>query len=162
MTTTSSLPLKDNETVYFAYGTMLEVASMREHCPSAVPLGVFRLKDYRLDFKTCRVDPAVGGCTLTAAPGNVMHGLLYKIPSEERRGLDKAAGLDKGLWANFEVTLLDQNDNSLAASTYVIADPGGPYDPPDSYVRPILAGAREIPLQQEYVEQLEAIVHGDR
>jgi hypothetical protein len=154
----SSISLRDNETSYFAYGTLLELASMQKYCPSASSLGVFRLRDYRLDFKTCGADPTKGGCTLEKAPGNLMYGILYKMPREERLALDAASGLDKGLWATMDITLLDPDGNAVPAETFVIPDPRGPYDPPASYVRPIIAGAKEIPLQSEYIAQLEAII----
>jgi len=156
-----TLQLKENEAIYFAYGTLLELESMRKYCPTAEPLGIYRLKNFRLDFKTCGADPSVGGCTLKEAPGNIMHGILYRMPAAERQNLDAASGLDKGLWAALEITLLDKDDNAVSAVTYVIPDPAGPHEPPPSYVRPILAGAREIPLASDYIAQLEAVIKGD-
>ena len=153
--------LKENGAIYFAYGTLLELESMRKYCPTAESLGIYRLKDFRIDFKTCGADPSVGGCTLKSAPGNIMHGILYKMPVEERHKLDKASGLDKGLWAVLDITLLDQDGKAVSANTYVIPDPAGPHKPPPSYVRPILAGAREIPLPSDYIAQLEAIIKGE-
>jgi hypothetical protein len=83
------------------------------------------------------------------------------MPVEERRILDEASGLEKGLWAELEITLLDKDDNTIAANTYVIPDPSGPHVPPASYTRPILAGAKEIPLPPHYIEQLEATIRGE-
>jgi len=157
----TSIQLKDTEAIYFAYGTLLELESMHRCCPAAESLGIYRLKDFRLGFKTCGPDATVGGCTLVEAPGNVMQGILYKMPLEESRRLDEASGLDKGLWAELGITLWDKNDHAIAARTYVIPNPSGPYVPPDSYVRPILAGASKIPLESAYIEQLEAIIKGD-
>jgi hypothetical protein len=157
----TSIPLGDNEAIYFAYGTLLELESMHKYCPTAESLGIYRLKDYCLDFKTCRPDPTVGGCTLAEALGNIMYGILYKMPVEERQNLDEASGLDKGLWAELEITLLDNDGNPVPANTYTIPNPSGPYVPPASYTRPILAGAKEIPLPPHYIEQLEATVRGE-
>jgi len=59
------------------------------------------------------------------------------------------------------ITLLDKDNHEIAAETYVIPNPSGRYVPPDSYTRPILSGARQIPLPIGYIEQLESIINGD-
>lgn len=153
--------LESNEAIYFAYGTLLELAEIHKYCPSAKPLGVYRLKGYRLGFKACGPDPAKGGCTLVNASDNVMHGILYKMSAADRKNLDKISGVDQGLWAIHEITLLDQDDHEVAADTYVIPNPSGHHVPPESYTRPILSGARQIPLPNDYIEQLESIIKGD-
>ena len=83
--------------------------------------------DFRLDFKTRGPDPAIEGCTLVEASGNVMNGILYKMPVDERRILDEASGIDKGLWAELESTSLDKDGNT---SQYVCYPrPGQPLCP---------------------------------
>ena len=153
--------LESNEAIYFAYGTLLELAEMHKYCPSAKSLGVFRLKGYRLGFKACGPDPAKGGCTLVSASDNIMHGILYKMSKADRKNLDKISGLDQGLWAIHKITLLDKNNQEITAETYVIPNPSGLHVPPESYTRPILSGARQIPLPIDYIAQLESIIKGD-
>ena len=150
-----------NEAIYFAYGTLLELAEMHKYCPSAKSVGIFRLKGYRLGFKACGPDPTRGGCTLVNVPDNIMHGILYKMSVADRKNLDKISGVDQGLWAIHKITLLDKDNHEIAADTYVIPNPSGHYVPPESYTRPILAGARQIPLPSDYIEQLESVIKGD-
>jgi len=152
------MELESNEASYFAYGTLLELEEMHKYCPSAKPLGIFRLKNFRLAFKTCGSDPSVGGCTLIEVPDNIMHGILYKMPAEERKNLDKVSGIDKGLWVSKKITLVDADGNGIGADTFIIPNPSGPHLPPASYTRPILAGARAIPLPADYIIQLESII----
>ncbi len=154
----TALQLEKGEAIYFAYGTLLELKSMQKYCPSVKSLGIYRLKDFRLDFKTCGPDPATGGCTLTKDPENIMYGVLYKMPTAERLELDKVSGLDKGLWAKFDITLLDDKDGAIPANTYIIPNPSGPQSPSAEYVRPIIAGAAEIQLPQDYINQLTTII----
>ena len=114
-----------------------------------------------MGFATCGPDPSIGGCTLVKDPENTMYGILYKMPLKERKSLDKASGYDTGLWAKLDITVLDNNGNPIHANTSIIPNPGGPHVPLASYTRPILAGAKEIPLPPHYIEQLEAIVRGE-
>lgn len=153
-----TLQINEDEAIYFAYGTLLELASMQKYCPSAQSLGIYRLKNYRLDFKMCSPDPTIGGCTLIQEPGNIMYGVLYKMPKNERRELDKVSGLDQGLWAQLDITLVDENDQTIPANTYIIPNPSGPQSPSTEYVRPIIAGAAEIQLPQGYIDQLTRII----
>jgi hypothetical protein len=146
------------DAVYFAYGTLLDLHHMREFCPSAEPLGVMRLRGYRLGFARCGPDPSVGGCTLVAEAGNTLYGLLYRVAPQDLAALDRASGTDRGLWASLAVTLLDDADREVPALTYVIPDPAGEYTPPAAYTRRILDGARAWPLPGQYVRQLERII----
>ena len=156
----TAIQIKSNEAIYFAYGTLLELDEMLKYCPSAESLGVFRLKDFSLGFKTCGPDPTRGGCTLIPAPNNIMHGILYKMSVEDRLNLDKISGVDQGLWAIHKINILDKDNNEIATETYVIPNPSGDYVPPASYTRPILSGARQIPLPEDYIEKLESITQG--
>ena len=154
----AKIEIKSSEAIYFAYGTLLELDEIHKYCPTAESLGIFRLKNFRLDFKACGPDPSRGGCTLVENPGNILYGILYKMPLAERENLDKVSGLDQGLWAVRDITLLDSADKSVDASTYVIPNPSGAHAPPTSYTRPIIAGAKAIPLPADYVAQLESII----
>ena len=154
----TKIEIKSNEVIYFAYGTLLELDEIHKYCPTAESLGIFRLKGFRLGFAACGPDPSAGGCTLVKDPDNTMYGLLYKIPLKERQILDKASGYDTGLWAKFDITVLDSNDVAFPANTSIIPEPSGPHAPPASYTRPILAGAKSISLPADYIAQLETII----
>ena len=92
---------------------------------------------------------------------NIMHGILYKMSKADRKNLDKISGLDQGLWAIHKITLLDKDSQEITAETYIIPNPSGRHVPPESYTRPILSGARQIPLPLDYIAQLESIIKGD-
>lgn len=148
----------DAEATYFAYGTLLELAEIHRFCPTARALGIYRLKGYRLGFEACGPDPGSGGCTLLVDANNVMYGVLYGMPADERKHLESVSGLDRGLWAARKVTLWDENDRTVSADTFYIPEASGSHVPSAAYVRPILAGAREVELPADYIDQLDAIV----
>ncbi|MCP4631137.1 MAG: gamma-glutamylcyclotransferase [bacterium] len=154
----TNVEIKSNEVIYYAYGTLLELDEIHKYCPTAESLGVFRLIGFRLGFAACGPDPSSGGCTLVKDPGNTMYGILYKMPLKERQILDKASGYDTGLWAKLDITVLNSNDEPFQANTSFIPDPSGSHAPPVAYTRPILAGAKSIPLPTDYIAQLEAII----
>ena len=149
---------KMSEATYFAYGTLLDINGTREICPSAEPVGVMRLPDYRLGFAACGRDSSRGGCTLEEVPGNTMYGLLYALPAKELADLDRAAGLEEGLWARLNIILIDSEGAEVPASTYIIPDPAEGYHPPESYTHPILLGAKDLSLPPTYIKQLEAVI----
>ena len=60
-------PSNKKSYVYFAYGTLLDVDTMRIHCPTAEPIGIMRLPGYRLGFTACAAEPSTGGPTLEEA-----------------------------------------------------------------------------------------------
>jgi hypothetical protein len=155
----TKVDIKSDEAIYFAYGTLLELDEIHKYCPTAASMGIFRLEGYRLGFAACGPDPSHGGCTLVKDPENTMYGILYKMPVEERKTLDQASGYDTGLWTKLDITVLDSDDRPLPANTSVIPNPGGPHSPPASYTRPILDGARSIPLPAHYITQLEEIIN---
>lgn len=152
------IEVKSNEVIYFAYGTLLELDEIHKFCPTAEALGIYRLKGYRLGFAACGSDPSVGGCTLEKDPDNTMYGILYKMSVTERQNLDKASGYDTGLWAKIDITIVDNDDEPIPANTSMIPKPSGPHAPPSSYTRPIIAGAKSIPLPADYIVQLETII----
>jgi hypothetical protein len=147
------------DAVYFAYGTLLDINGMKKYCPSAEPLGVMSLKGYRMDFALCKADPSVGGCTLVEDATNTMYGVLYSLPAKELADLDAASGVDKGLWTTIPITLISDKGQKIPANTLTIAEPAGPYRPPETYTAPILLGAKAWPLPAAYIKELEEIIH---
>jgi gamma-glutamylcyclotransferase len=146
------------DAVYFAYGTLLDINGMRKYCPSAKPLGVMGLEGYRLGFSTCGADPSVGGCTLVEDPRNIMYGVLYGLPAKELADLHTASGVEKGLWAILQITLVNDKGEKVPANTLTIPDPAGKHNPPDTYTAPIMTGAQFWPLPEAYVTQLQEII----
>jgi hypothetical protein len=142
---------------YFAYGTLLDIDAMRRIAPSAKAVAVARLADYELAFARC-ADPAFGGCTLDRRADAVTWGVQYELADAEMAALDKAAGIDTGRWAHLGVRPRNAAGEEIASTTYVIANAGGPYSPPDSYVAPIFKGAEALGLPAAYRARLRDIV----
>ncbi|MBT3366233.1 MAG: gamma-glutamylcyclotransferase [Desulfobacula sp.] len=149
----------NNTAVYFAYGTLLDIDEMTRFCPSAKSLGLMKLLDHKLKFSFCKKNSDNGGCNLESFPGNVMYGILYELPEQELRDLDRLSGHGEGLWTNMHINLVNEKGKTIPALTYVIPTPGGDFTPSDDYVRPILKGLEVLPIPDEYKGQVRQIIH---
>ena len=143
--------------LYFGYCTLLETANMRRYCPTAAPVGVGSLSGYKLCFDTYGSGDPRGGCNLRLAAGEEILGVLYELTPGELSGLDSISGVDRGYYQRIDVTVTREG-HEIPAVTYRIPAPGGPFHPPAEYVRPILDGAREWRLPEEYIARLVQII----
>lgn len=69
---------------YFAYGSNLNRADMRDRCPDARPLGTARLEGWRLAFR--------GVASIIPAEGRTVHGVLWWLSPEDVLALDTDEG----------------------------------------------------------------------
>jgi hypothetical protein len=130
---------------------------MVRYCPTAVPVGVASLSGYTLCFDTYSPDDPRGGCNLRKVAEQEILGILYELTPKELAGLDDISGVAQGFYEQIDVTVI-RDGHEIPAITYRIPAPGGPYHPPAAYVRPILDGAREWNLPEEYIAKLNQIV----
>ncbi|MGD9147334.1 MAG: gamma-glutamylcyclotransferase [Anaerolineae bacterium] len=143
--------------LYFGYCTLLETATMRQYCPTAAPVGVGSLSGYRLCFETYGPEDQRGGCNLREVAGEEILGVLYELTPEALAALDSISGVDQGHYERIDVTVVSDG-REIPALTYRIPAPGGSFHPLAAYVRPILDGAREWSLPEEYIAKLAQIV----
>ena len=145
-------------TNYFAYCTLLDLNEMHKYCPGALPIAKGRLDGFRLTFATYMPGSMSGGCQLEAEAGGEILGVLYELTDADAANLDKVSGVDKGYYVQLPVNIETLEGRTVAAITYIIPNPGGPFRPSPAYVRPILAGARAVGLPERYVTALESNV----
>lgn len=130
---------------------------MQRYCPTAAPVGVGSLSGYKLCFQTYSPDNPRGGCNLQEVAGEEILGILYELTPKELASLDDISGVDQGHYERIDVNVLTDG-HGVPAITYRIPAPGGPFHPPAAYVRPILDGAREWNLPEEYIAKLNQTV----
>lgn len=144
--------------LYFAYCTLLDTNEMGKYCPSAEPMGIAQLSGYRVSFATHGQGSSGGGCNLEEAADEKILGLIYDMSPEALEGLDTIAGVDKGFYKKIDVSVSGQDGVEMPAITYVIPEPGGPFQPSADYTRPILVGARALGLPPAYIGKLESLI----
>lgn len=142
---------------YFAYGTLLDQASMTAFAPSAVAEGLLRLDGYEMGFAETH-QPGKGGCLLVARPGAVTWGLHYALSDADMEKMDRASGIPDGLWVKKPITTSTPDGQRVETTTYTIPGTPPPFAPSEDYVRPILAGLAALELPAEYVARMRQIV----
>lgn len=143
---------------YFAYCTLLDTNEMRKFCPNARPTVVAKLVGHRVSFAYYGPDNPGGGCNLDVVPEHEILGLVYEMTDEEYDQLDKISGVDRGYYHRVDLTLTSSQGSEITASTYVMPNPGGPFQPSQAYTQPILAGAKALELPESYRAELEETV----
>ena len=78
------------QTLYFAYGSNMNLDQMEYRCPSAQVVGNVRLEDYRLTF--CSHNPDRGVATILPETGSHVDGVLWKITQDCEISLDHYEG----------------------------------------------------------------------
>lgn len=134
---------------YFAYGTLLDLETMRRTAPSAQPLGIMRLDGYRLGFAQC-ADGKSSGCTLEPDANGVIYGVQYDLSDEDMAKMDAGAVSGDQLWHHKSVKLIDDKGDVVESVTYVVAGQAQPIIPTADYVRLILKGLNELDFPGDY------------
>lgn len=145
---------------YFAYCTLLDRDEMRRFCPDARATETATIEGWRVTFAAQGLGGSGGGCHLVAEPGHLVHGLLYEMDDATLAQLDGISGVGQGMYRQIGVSATTAAGETIDAITYVIPSPTGAFHPSETYVRPILAGARALGLPVGYVAELEALVAG--
>ncbi|MBP2434578.1 hypothetical protein ABIF38_005508 [Bradyrhizobium japonicum] len=153
-------PLKKREAgppepvVYFAYGSNMCTARLRERTPSCKPLGIATLPGHTLRFHKRSRDKS-GKCNAFASGNNDnVIGVLFSFDPSERATLDAAEGVGSG-YEHAIVTVINEKGRRRKVLTYRatpehIDDNLKPYS---WYKDFVLSGAREHGLPPDYIEK---------
>jgi gamma-glutamylcyclotransferase (GGCT)/AIG2-like uncharacterized protein YtfP len=133
-------------TLYFAYGSNMCRAPMRARCPSAREVGVATLAGHRF------IVTSDGYASVVAAPGGVVHGLLWRIAPRDRAALDAYESLGSGLYR--VVTLTVRRGARPAAAMVYVGRSRRPGAPRPGYLEAVLDAARELALPAAYIDTL--------
>jgi hypothetical protein len=89
------------------------------------------------------------------APGELVHGALYEMTEQELIAMDNLEDCYKGTYKRETFLVLGEDGKWHKADLYRVIDPKGPFPPARSYVEIMLAGARELELDPEYIKKIE-------
>lgn len=153
------------ETVlYFAYGSNLDFAQMKQRCPSARFAGVAKLPGRRLAFT--RWSKGRNGAVADAVPDPAAEvwGVVYEITAEDLLALDGYEGSAPGgsrnayLRERCTVWLNSEDQRPVEVEVYFAVPQENPGLPSRDYRDQILRGARDWGLPPDDIAQvLEAI-----
>lgn len=152
--------------LYFAYGSNMDCAQMRERCPSASFVAVAELRDYKLAFTRESKHRRCGVADAVQMEGRSVWGVVYQVSELDLEALDEAEGFRPGrasnsYWRRECVVYLGGDEGRpLTVQTYFAEREPNPPLPSQAYKALILRGARFWRLPDAYIRELEAIPVG--
>lgn len=124
-------------TLYFAYGSNINLGQMADRCPDAQVVGPVVLEGYELLFRRG------GFATIAPKEGERVTGLLWSITPECERSLDRYEGYPR-FYDKRMVTVRDAEGRSLSVMAYIMDERfREPMMPSDFYYKGILQGYRQ-------------------
>lgn len=130
------------ETLYFAYGSNMNLDQMEFRCPAAKVVGNVRLEDYRLTF--CSRNPDSGVATILPQEGSHVDGVLWRITQECERSLDHYEGYPY-LYGKEQIHVKAEDGRTYESMVYVMNAPykDCPARPSRFYLDGILEGCEQ-------------------
>lgn len=150
--------------LYFAYGSNMDWAQMRDRCPSTKFVGRGRLPDHRLAFTYRSSRRGCGVADILSEKGAQVWGAVYDVSDPDLENLDLHEGYQpgsgSGSYLRIEVNVeLDVDPpETLKVLAYKVRSPETIHVPPnENYKSLLVAGAKHWQLPEAYIQQLQAI-----
>lgn len=145
--------MSGSELFYFAYGSNMHPARLRERTPSCRRVGVATLPGFALRFHQVSVGDGSAKCNVLETGEHVdrVHGVVYRIPAVERPALDAAENLGVG----YRIRHLDVHMDGETRSVFCYVAVEGTIDdqarPYRWYRDIVLHGARQHAFPEAYL-----------
>ena len=141
--------MKNDLTLYFAYGANLNLDGMNYRCPGYKAIAPAVLPNYRFAFK--------GVADVEPLPDEKVYGALYLLNAKHMKSLDRFEGFPH-LYIKKQV-LVEVLDglsprNFTKATVYVMRNSNHYAEPSKQYLNTILTGCQQWELPDEYREEI--------
>jgi len=142
--------------LYFAYGSNMSFAQMKERCPGGRFLGPAVLGGHRFVYDGYSVDRQ--GATADIVPSNAdaVRGGLFAITERDKLALDALEGYPKA-YDRREFEVSDAEGNARLAMAYFRTGRALGKPHPD-YEKLVLEGAKDCRLPEDYVDKYLRVV----
>lgn len=136
------------ETLYFAYGSNINLEQMEHRCPDAQLIGPVTLENYELQFR------GHGFATVAPKESGVVHGLMWKLPPTSEQTLDRYEGYPRH-YTKEQVSVRTTDGAAVSVMAYIMAEPmcRQPALPSPYYYRAIQQGFEANGLPVESLEE---------
>ena len=136
------------ETLYFAYGSNINLEQMEHRCPDAQLVGPVTLQNYELQFR------GSGFATVAPKKDSVVHGLLWKLTPSCEQSLDRYEGYPRH-YIKEAVMVQTADGSKIPVMAYIMAEPlcCQPALPSPYYYRAIQQGFEANGLPVESLEE---------
>jgi gamma-glutamylcyclotransferase len=149
--------------LYFAYGSNLDWAQMRQRCPSARFVCVAKLPGHRLAFTRKSKGRGCGVADVVPEANADVWGAVFEIDDRDIGSLDATEGFSPGRTQNSytreERHVFNEGnaEKPLTVSVYIALKQSHPPLPNAAYKGLIVEGAKFWHLPAHYVAELEKI-----
>ncbi|MDX1678142.1 gamma-glutamylcyclotransferase family protein [Arsukibacterium sp.] len=142
---------------YFAYGSNMALARIKQRIPGALRHGVVSLAQHTLRFHKVGYLDGSAKCDafFTGREADQVIGMLYNISDSDKSILDKIEGVGFG-YQDKEVQVTDSQGNRITALTYIATHIDSSLRPFNWYLNHVLRGATECGLPGSYIAAIAA------
>jgi hypothetical protein len=133
--------------LHFAYGSNMSRTLMRAHAPDAHPLGLARLPAHHF------IITRDGYASVIPAPGQTVHGVLWRLTARDLATLNTYESIDSGLYRRAMLPVWRQTRREVALVYLARERVEG--RPRPGYLDTVVAAARDWDLPQSYIRSLQ-------
>lgn len=142
---------------YFAYGSNMPLARLKQRVPSAKTVGIYFIKGYDLRFHMASTDgSAKCDAYYTNNSKHCVWGVVFEMLLSERANLDKAESLGVG-YSDQLIDVTNKQGETLEALIYCGLSLDNTKKPYSWYVNHVLVGAQQNNLPESYIEKIKTI-----
>ena len=143
-------------TLYFAYGSNMDAAQIKERCPEAELLGPAVLKNYELAFTIYSPTRRCGCADIVAKNATQVYGLLYRLVDEDLARMDEHEGHPIH-YQRIPVTVVC-NGRRMNAVTYEVVNKQEQIPTSDEYLNLLRNSAKIHAFPEDYQAFLATFV----
>ena len=138
--------------LYFAYGSNMSAARMKQRLGWEAPRRAATLKDFQLVFNQAGFkDPSWSPANIRSEQGGLVEGMVYEVEEKDLKILD---GYEQ-YYQRLEVKVMAAQEKKLDAVTYLSKNSRGEKPPTQEYLNFLLEGKSF--LSREYFDELSRI-----
>jgi len=132
--------------LYFAYGSNMDLAAMKQRCPASRLVGSARLERHRFLINSD------GYATVVRDPRNAVHGLLFDLALSDVPALDRYEAVGSGLYS--KITQPVVIPSGVRRALVYVGRSSVPGSPRPGYLEGVVAAAKAAGLPEAYVASL--------
>lgn len=143
----------------FIYCEWLDSQLVKQWVPDAEFITTGTCSDHAVRFVSYKDDDGesfAGGCCLSDAPGEILHGVVWKVSEEAVLQVDKLTSISTGRYTRRYLVVKGADGKVYSTVSHSIKNPTGDSKPSQAYMDHMIAGAKEFNFPAEYIAKLEA------
>jgi gamma-glutamylcyclotransferase (GGCT)/AIG2-like uncharacterized protein YtfP len=138
-------------TLYFAYGSNLNLEQMRSRCPDAKFAGIAEAPGYNLKFSVRTKE--FGWCNIEENESSFVPGCLWLLTDKCLKSLDHHEEHPL-LYQRQEIFVTNSLGDAISAITYIMPMSFPDAPPKEEYVQRVRKGYEDCKLSIDYLEQI--------